>query len=514
MSDDSHLKSGQMPGEDERETSDAFPPEPEGEGWLPSVEPAPPSWAEHPRKRMLMTPRFVLLGGVFAFLAPTIIAAFLQTVAFRPPVSDYWSPLTTSAVEGRGTYLSNGCVYCHSGFSRPQDVRAGLYYLYPRESLPGDYATSDEAPNVFGTSRTGPDLTFEGGFHPDDWHYAHYHDPRFVAPESLMPRFEFLNDEELADLTQYAQRRSGKGGLIRYAGQLYMKELELASMGVPKPPKPSDAANLTLADIARLNMGETVKGVTFGEAPPGEIDGLAWDEWVNMNIVDRSYWVSDNPLPVTTDNLLRGREIFQTRCIGCHGTGGAGVSFAARFLRPTPADFTSPDDAENGSDASPGNFYYRILRGIPGSAMENFGTRLRVDDIWRVVLFLKCIPNGGLLPDRVPTPDMYVQWKPSEGALTYFAAHPVSENPDFDQKPASDPFMIEAERVLAGMRRDETFSMPRFGEVSLQAAARDIEKRYRSMLDESWTDYQARDGFPVPPDSQKQALPDLTRELR
>jgi cbb3-type cytochrome c oxidase subunit II len=497
------------------ETSPAGTRGQEDERWLPTVEPSPPGWAEHPRKKMLMTPRFVLLGGIFAFVVPTLIAAFLQTAAFHPPVSDYWSPLNDGAAEGKHVYLSNGCVYCHSGFSRPQDVREGLYYLYPRESLPGDYATSDEAPNVFGTARTGPDLTFEAGFHPDDWHYAHYSDPRFVAPESVMPDFRFLTDKEMKDLTEYAQFRSGKGGLIRYAGQLYMKDLLLVSTGQTPPPSPSEARNLTMADIANLNMGNDVKGVKpFGDVPAGEVDGLAWDEWVNMNIVDREYWSSDNPLPVTKDNLARGRQIFQERCIGCHGTGGAGVSMAARFLRPVPADFTSPDDAENGSDASPGNFYYRVLRGIPGSAMENFGTRLRVDDIWRVVLFLKCIPNGGLLPDKVPTPDMYVQWHPSEGAQQYFSLHPPGDNPDFDQKPATDPFVLEAERVLAGLRRDESFDMPGFGAISVEAAAADIKQRYEKLLDEAWKSYQDRGGSPIPPDSQKAALPDFTKELR
>ena len=34
--------------------------------------------------------------------------------------------------------------------------------------------------------------------------------------------------------------------------------------------------------------------------------------------------------------------------------------------------------------------------------MENFGDRLSVDDIWRVVLFVKTIPNGTLEPNRDP----------------------------------------------------------------------------------------------------------------
>jgi hypothetical protein len=50
--------------------------------------------------------------------------------------------------------------------------------------------------------------------------------------------------------------------------------------------------------------------------------------------------------------------------------------------------------------------------------MENFGTRLSVDEIWKVVLFLKTIANGGLTAE-VPTPDMYVQWKGYSGIFQW-----------------------------------------------------------------------------------------------
>jgi mono/diheme cytochrome c family protein len=126
-------------------------------------------------------------------------------------------------------------------------------------------------------------------------------------------------------------------------------------------------------------------------------------------LIERGYWLSDNPLPVTTENLLRGRQVFEERCIGCHGSAGDGNGPGAPYLNPPPADFTDPSDQCCGTDTSPGSYYWRILRGLPGSAMENFGTRLSVDDIWKVVLFIKTIPNGGL--DKLPAPDMYVQWK-------------------------------------------------------------------------------------------------------
>jgi len=57
---------------------------------------------------------------------------------------------------------------CHSGYSRPQDVRHALYFLYPKISQPGDFFGRDQSPNLLGTERTGPDLSQEAGWHPDD----------------------------------------------------------------------------------------------------------------------------------------------------------------------------------------------------------------------------------------------------------------------------------------------------------------------------------------------------------
>jgi mono/diheme cytochrome c family protein len=39
----------------------------------------------------------------------------------------------------------------------------------------------------------------------------------------------------------------------------------------------------------------------------------------NLSQIDRSYWLSGDPLPVTEGNLLRGKEVFLDRCVGCHG---------------------------------------------------------------------------------------------------------------------------------------------------------------------------------------------------
>lgn len=514
--------------------------------WETPYRSTPPDWGTHPRKRMLMTPLLVVFGGIFAFAVPTIVAAFFQMAFFSPPVSDNWSPYDEQAARGREIYVANGCVYCHSGYTRPQDVRHGLYYTYSRISLPGDFATSDEAPNLWGTARIGPDLSQEGGLHPDDWHRAHFSNPRFTTPNSIMPSFNFLSDQEIEDLIAFVQQRGGKSALLRFAGQKVAKEGMLAAMSLPQPPASSEAEEMTLADVAEgAKMGGFMQ-MDMGGDEDGDMDGdmdgdgdMGGDEDMGgdgdmdmdgdeeheallhphdaymLNFVDRTYWVMSNPLPVTKNNLLRGRMIYQERCVGCHGQGGAGVSQATRFLRPVPFDFTNEEESAEGVFTSEGSWYYKVLRGVRGTDMENFGTRLKVDDIWRVVMFLKTIPNGGLVAGQVPTVDQYIQWKPPRALLDYMEENPAEESLDLTMdSPQTDPFLLEAHRIMNGMSPGHSFHIEGFGDVSLERFARLIEEEYNRLLDEGWDAFMVREGHPVPPASQKEILPAMNEELR
>ena len=143
---------------------------------------------------------------------------------------------STRRVKGRNLFASNGCYVCHSGYSRPQDVRYALYFLYPKVSQPGDFFGSDQTPNLLGTERTGPDFSQESGWHPDDWQRAHFYDPRYMDPLSLMPSMKSLfSDSQVEQLVTYVETRSGKSGLLRYAGQLYAKHIVLVNQGFPEP---------------------------------------------------------------------------------------------------------------------------------------------------------------------------------------------------------------------------------------------------------------------------------------
>jgi cytochrome c oxidase cbb3-type subunit 2 len=65
----------------------------------------------------------------------------------------------------------------------------------------GHYSLAAESmydhPFQWGSKRTGPDLARVGGKYSNDWHVQHLTDPRSVVPESNMPPFRFLADQDL-----------------------------------------------------------------------------------------------------------------------------------------------------------------------------------------------------------------------------------------------------------------------------------------------------------------------------
>src|SRR6266480_2339781 len=446
----------------------------------PGTPGVPRGWVRHPRERMLITPLMAGVGGLLAFFTVVAIVVWLPIHTFDPPASKDWTPLSSTAVKGRDLFAQNNCYVCHSGYSRPQDVRHSLYFLYPKISQPCDFYGSDQSPNLLGTERTGPDLSQESGWHANDGQRAHFYDPRFMDPMSLMPDMKSLfSDKQVDQLVAFVEERSGKSGLLRYAGQLYAKHVVLVNQGFPQAYKGFQGAHKPIVEANEKGL-----------KPPS----TQLEEAPNLSQIDRSYWLSGDPLPVTEQNLMRGKEVFLQRCVGCHGLKGNGKGPGASFLSPPPADFTSADDACCGGDTGPGDFYYRILRGWSGTAMENFGDRLSVNNIWRVVLFLKTIPHGTLKPNRVPEPRDYIVWQPSKELLAWVKTHQkLANNADFVKKPVNNPYVEEARRIFPGLAPGDSMMLnDGKTQLSLQSAAAGIKALYQDMLDRAWADAQAR----------------------
>ena len=127
----------------------------------------------------------VSIGG----LVEIIPLFFLKDTV--PPLEGV-KPYTALALEGRDIYLREGCYNCHSQMIRPFRAETERYGAYskPAESM-------YDHPFQWGSKRTGPDLARVGGKYPDSWHIQHFRDPRSMVPESVMPKYYWLEKTAL-----------------------------------------------------------------------------------------------------------------------------------------------------------------------------------------------------------------------------------------------------------------------------------------------------------------------------
>ena len=101
-------------------------------------------------------------------------------------------PLSALQLEGRDIYVREGCNTCHSQMIRPLRAETERYGHY---SVAGEFVY--DHPFLWGSKRTGPDLARVGKRYSDDWHRAHLYNPRDVVPESNMPAFPWLFDNDI-----------------------------------------------------------------------------------------------------------------------------------------------------------------------------------------------------------------------------------------------------------------------------------------------------------------------------
>jgi cytochrome c oxidase cbb3-type subunit 2 len=129
-----------------------------------------------------------VLTAVFAFF---VLAWLPQRQLSAVVPMDALQPYTPDQLAGRGVYISNGCLYCHSQQVRDPGFGSDQARGWGRASYPEDYRYDE--PHLLGTMRTGPDLINIAVRQPSRaWHYAHLFQPRALVPGSVMPSFRFL----------------------------------------------------------------------------------------------------------------------------------------------------------------------------------------------------------------------------------------------------------------------------------------------------------------------------------
>ena len=307
---------------------------------------------------MKMTPGMVVIGSLLVFWSAVFVAVGLPGLTMEQKPSENWRAWTASEEMGHTLYVENGCSYCHSQFVRVIDWDA------QRIADNGDYYSYQ--PAILGTERTGPDLSQQGGEHPDDWHLAHFTNPRFTRPLSLMPAWEFLGRDNVLHLTAYMQSLGGAEALVRVDRQDRWKTPALrASKGTPAE------------NIAWLH----------DQVPP---------VWRPM----------PNPYPADAAALERGKRTYQQFCINCHGSMGDGKGPAEKYLDPPPFNFTMLRGRLVDGKYIGGIFYYQIMNGVTGTAMPYFKRELQSEKIWDVSNYMAKnflgYTDAGIEPRGIP----------------------------------------------------------------------------------------------------------------
>ena len=173
---------------------------------------------------MLQTTDKSAVGFVIAALIFFFIGGLLTTVV--PPLIDKsWSRpfensdpakgptgklrhYTEQELKGRAIYVREGCWYCHTQQTRTllaDTKRSGWKGVDSPISTPDEFVY--DSPHMFGTKRTGPDLSRVGGKYDKQWHRTHFRNPRDLVPGSVMPPFTWIvnSSEEFEALVAYLQ---------------------------------------------------------------------------------------------------------------------------------------------------------------------------------------------------------------------------------------------------------------------------------------------------------------------
>jgi cbb3-type cytochrome oxidase cytochrome c subunit/cytochrome c553 len=386
---------------------------------------------------MKMSPRLIVIGGLAVVLTVIAFVVFLPYVVFQPKPGLETQPYTALEQQGRDLYVSNGCMYCHSQFTRPGDVTPS------RPSQAGQF--SYDQPHQLGTIRTGPDLANIGLKRGDRWELVHLKDPRSLSPNSVMPNFNYLSDAQLEAIVAYLNRLGNHQNAstdlmipVKYLGPAYAaNRFELTDENFEKGRKVYAEKCLTchgcsgsgngpyamLNNARPANLRDTKyknQPVSFffwrlaegvpGTAMPVWQQSLSEDDrWLAILFVQKAFmdmnpdYNEEGDLPAkfatatvadpTLENIDNGKAIFVGNCAFCHGYGGNGDGPDAAGLLPAPPNF---EETSTYTDWTPGDYYWRVSESLPMRAMPQWHTWFNPAQISLVAGYVK---NMLIFPD-------------------------------------------------------------------------------------------------------------------
>lgn len=179
-------------------------------------------------------------------------------------------PYTASELAGRDVYQAEGCFYCHTQLIRPfrwetQRWDPNLAYGEAPYTKAGEHVY--EHPFLWGSKRTGPDLSHESNIQPSEvWQAGHLINPRDLVDKSPMPGYPHLFLQPVdAEQTIANMKAMQTLGVPYTAG-----DFQAAKNNLMKECTDQDRKNTTRAMVIMGYSEEEIKAslCTIGEAVP------------------------------------------------------------------------------------------------------------------------------------------------------------------------------------------------------------------------------------------------------
>ena len=290
--------------------------------------------------------------------------------------SDY-TPLER---RGRRVYVIEGCWYCHSQYVRPV---TGETRRWGPVSQAGEYAF--DRPHLFSTRRIGPDLTRVGMKFSDEWHLAHFWNPRMIVPDSIMPSFSYLFDGPYGPVKVVEKNGERTLEQTPLTEKLFKFDSEEEILLTPNPDGLTFVSTYGKRPVIFTPNEEYTGGTVQLVGMTEDLRGLiAYLQKLGMN---RGNWrdlfepqrldVAQMSLPRSEEWIEYGKAVYERRCLGCHGEKGDGNGPAATFLHKVrPRAFTVGvfkfRTTPTGSLPTDGDLLRVLARGVRGTAMPSW----------------------------------------------------------------------------------------------------------------------------------------------
>ena len=97
-----------------------------------------------------------------------------------------------------------------------------------------------------------------------------------------------------------------------------------------------------------------------------------------------------NPQPANEESIARGKLLYSSQCVMCHGANGDGTGDLVERLKLEMPDLT---DSAAMAKRTDGDLFYILSAGH--QRMPSQGERLEVNSRWNIVNYVRTLPSSG-----------------------------------------------------------------------------------------------------------------------